>query len=294
MKNVLCTVLSKSKFYQGLALYYSLVNSMEDFRLYILCMDDTTYRLLEQMKPKHVVITHVRELEKGSLLDIKKQRKLHEYCWTLKPVYIENLMIKHPLIIRITYVDADLFFWSDPAEIFKNQPYCSVLLSRGDPYYPTRTLKFINYKRELYGNYNSGFVSFKNDQIGLSSVQFWKENCLERCSDIPISGSFGDQTYLNFLPVLFPRVCDIATPGVNIGHWNCPKYNFYVKNGELFIDESKLICYHFSGFKITGKGKMKLKYEAKSNNLPFIYDIYKKTINRIVSYVEQINPGFTP
>ena len=51
-----------------------------------------------------------------------------------------------PQIDRVTYVDADLFFFSDPSVIFQNQPHCSVL-------YPEETSSFLPLSRKTRRGY---------------------------------------------------------------------------------------------------------------------------------------------
>ena len=67
---------------------------------------------------------------------LKEERKIHEYCWTLKPVLCEHVMTHYSSIKRVTYLDSDLYFWENPSKIFKNQPNCSVLLSIEEKYKP--------------------------------------------------------------------------------------------------------------------------------------------------------------
>ncbi len=300
MDSIFCTVLSKSRVYQFIAFYFSLENNMKEFRLFVLCIDDETHFLLKKMKLRHLILTHVSELENEYLLKIKKERKLNEYCWTLKPIYIESLMSSFG---RVTYTDSDLFCWSDPTVIFHNQPHCSVLLSRHTLYLPTLPLKEIKFRQELFGNYNSGFISFRKDEVGIASIQFWKQRCLEYCHEKGISGSFGDQTYLNYLPSLFPRVCDITTPGVNHGLWDFRLYKFHIKNNQVYVDDAKLIIYHFSGCRIVSEDNIVLvhhipdnraiiSFESKEIGLPIIYPTYKHILIRVIELVKNVDPGF--
>jgi len=276
---------------------------MKNFRLFVLCIDGETHALLKKMKLRNLVLTHVSELENESLLKIKKQRKLNEYCWTLKPIYIESLMSNYSSFKRVTYTDSDLFCWSDPSVIFLNQPHCSVLLSRHTLYLPSLPLQEIKFRQELFGNYNSGLISFKNDEIGLASIRFWKQRCVKYCHEKGISKSFGDQTYLNYLPSLFPRVCDIITPGVNHGLWDFEMYKFHIQKDQVYVDDAKLIIYHFSGCRIVSKDSILLvhhvpdrrailSFESKKIRLPIIYPIYKQILKRGIEFVRNVDPGF--
>jgi hypothetical protein len=287
-----CTILSKARLYQAVAFFGSMYEVMKDFSLFVLCVDDEAYELLKKMNWRNIIITHINDLQDAELKSLRVSRKLSEFCWTLKPIFIEHLFINNPTLERITYADSDLFFFSDPAIIFKNQPEASVLLSRSDVFVPSFSPEFTEFMQDLTGKYNSGFISFKNNQEACDCLKWWKEKCIESCSVDLKPGSFGDQKYLDFMPSLFNGIWDIATEGVNIGHWNFAKYRFHVLNGKWYIDDSELICYHFSGFRLISKTEIAQIYEPSRIDFPFIYSIYKEILKYAISAVEKIDPSF--
>ena len=220
MRYYFCTILSKTRLYQGLALLTSLKRVMgEDFHLFIHCIDEETFTLLKKMKWKNSQLIPEKKLP-NRIVSLKNERKVHEYCWTLKPVICDYVLRKYPAVNRITYLDSDLYFWGDPRQVFKKQPDCSVLLSIEEKYSP-RANQAIQQRSKITGRYNSGFISFKQDEIGRNAVRWWKEKCLENCRIDPAEGLFGDQKYLDELTGLFPAICDITTlasilaPGMN-------------------------------------------------------------------------------
>jgi hypothetical protein len=292
MNSAFCTILSKARFYQAIAFFGSMYEVMNDFNLHVLCVDDEAYNLLKKMNWRNITVTHLNNLQDEGLQGLKQKRKLSEFCWTLKPIFIEYLMKNNPTLERITYVDSDLFFFSNPSVIFENQAYASVLLSRGDVYVPSFSPQFTDFMQDLTGKYNSGFISFKNDAKGIECLKWWKKKCIDNCSADLKVGSFGDQKYLDFMPSLFQGVYDISTIGVNIGHWNYARYRFHVFNGKWYVDQSKLICYHFSGFRIISKNDIAQIYEPGRIDFPFVYQIYKEIIKHVISTIEGIEPKF--
>ncbi|MFZ5989232.1 MAG: hypothetical protein ACOYWZ_19230 [Bacillota bacterium] len=292
MDGVFCTIVSKFRAFQAIALFISLKNVMPELLVYVLCIDDSTYNLLSKMNFNNINLIHINELADDMLEEIKTKRKLNEYCWTLKPVFIEKLFKEIPKIQRITYIDADLFFFSDPSIIFKSQEDSSVLLSRGEIIIPMLPLPLVNILQELMGNYNSGFISFKRDKSALDCIGWWKQSCLNSCISRPEAGKFGDQKYLDNMPGMFDSVKDISTPGVNIGHWNNSNHVFGFINDVLCVDEDILICYHFSGFRILKNGSILKIHEADRLYIPFFYEIYADVIVNIVNTVNSIYPDF--
>jgi hypothetical protein len=296
-ENIFCTILTNGRLYQGLALLTSLKQVLgEDFFLFIHCVEQESHALLKKLQLRNVYLIHEKKIAKEIRL-LKKQRQIHEYCWTLKPVICEYVLTSYPTVKRITYLDSDLYFWSDPQKIFQNQPNCSVLLSIEEKYHPNLNHKSLQRKSRITGLYNSGFISFRHDKIGLQALTWWKEKCLERCKISPEEGLFGDQKYLDLLPSLFPQICDITTSGVNIGLWNYLKYRFSNVNGFIFVDNDLLIFYHFSGVRVVAKDNIESVYRVNRKRLPFIYQIYNQALTDAVVLVEKVDPkfnGFAP
>jgi len=291
-ENFFCTIVSKTRLYQGIALIASLKKVMGDnFFIFIHCIDEESYNLFKKVAWKNAKLIHEKRLAR-EIVQLKNERKVHEYCWTLKPVICEYVLRKYTYVKRLTYLDSDLYFFTSPRMIFTNQPDCSVLLSIEEKYSPKVNERILRRKSKITGLYNSGFISFKQDEMGLQAVTWWKEKCLESCKIAPDEGIFGDQKYLDELPNKFLQVCEITIPGVNVGPWNELKYQFSNVEGTFLIDDQMLIFYHFSGLRVTGKNKILSVNRMKRKLRPFIYQLYRKAIDGAIELVEKIDPTF--
>jgi hypothetical protein len=292
MESAYCSLMTKSRLYQFLALYVSL-NKVRagNFRFYVLCVDDETYSLLKKLNWRNLTVFQDKELGED-ILALKKERRIHEYCWTLKALFLEMVLTKYPELKRVTYMDSDLYFWDDPEIIFNKQPDCSVLLSKEEKYRPEWKPNFVKKVTKLTGEYNSGFISFKRDEMGMACLRWWKEQTLEACRIDPRLGIFGDQKYLNEMPRLFSNICDITTPGVNIGTWDYRKYTFSEKDEYVFINQIPLIFYHFSGVRIKkGDNGPELVHECEVNT-PLVFNLYHKMLSDLITIIKHLEPGF--
>lgn len=284
--------MTKSRLYQFLALIVSL-NKVRagNFRFFVLCVDNETYRLLKKLKWKNITVFRDKEFGED-ILALKKERRIHEYCWTLKALFLELVLKKYPDVTRVTYMDSDLYFWNDPEMIFNKQPDCSVLLSREEKYKPEWNLNFIKRAKEFTGEYNAGFISFKRDEMGIACLRWWKEQTLEACRIDPLKGIFGDQKYLNEMPRAFSNICDITTSGVNIGPWDYRKYTFTEKNDQVYINQIPLIFFHFSGVRIK-KGDHGPEFvHGCEVNTPLVFNLYQKMLEELITMIKQIEPRF--
>lgn len=290
--SVFCMVVSRTRLIQAIACFLSLYKNMDNFKVYILCVDEKCYEFLKEINSDKIVLLTIAELNREDLLAIKASRKLNQYCWTLKPGFIKHIFTLDDSINRVTYIDSDLFFYQNPNVIFENQPDASVLLSSGEIFLPMYSKEFNQTMQTLTGNFNSGFISFKKDINGLQCVNWWDKMCVDSCTSNPEDNKFGDQKYLDDMPFLFNNVYEITTQGINIGHWNYLKYKFTVSNDNVMVNNNKLIFYHFSGFRIISKYDIRQVHEEDRVNIPFIYQIYKRALGKIIDDVEKIDPNF--
>lgn len=236
-----CTVTGKEYLFKALALYWSLNKNSDKFHLWICCIDDVTYSTITSLNLNHLTAFKVSDIEDKQLLSIKTKRKTNEYCWTLKAALIQYVL-NHYNVNALIYCDSDMFFFSDPEPIFNEWVGYSILLC------PQRDLEWVH---DVYGYYQAGLIGFKKDKQGLDALSWWKERCIEWCFAEPQRDRerFGDQKYLDKLPILFESIKIMKNLGVDAAPWNTiynNNFNIYEKNNDIFIEKDKLIAYHFA------------------------------------------------
>ena len=97
-------------------MYESLKQHSPGFHLYILAFDDLSYSLLHSVNLEYATIIPLSDFETDELKEVKKDRTLAEYCWTCTPSSISFVM-KNFNLSQCTYIDADLYFYSDPSAL---------------------------------------------------------------------------------------------------------------------------------------------------------------------------------
>lgn len=285
MQNGFCVILSKYRLYQGITLYRSLAYNYRNFKMFILCVDDESYEICSKLHLENVVLLKAEDLKNKKFAALKQSRRLNEYCWTLKPFFLKHVMKEYNFVKHIVYLDADICFFNDPSPIFNSQRDYSILLSEHD------FLEKDKGVAQVCGKYNSGLIVFKRCEASMSALKWWSEKCMEWCSDSLEEGRFGDQKYLDLMPRLFSGVRSITTPGVNIAPWNEEKYKFHNQNGQVFVNDDKLICYHFCGLRLISKDSFALIIGNQVLNT-IIHTPYTLVIQENISLIEQLSPGF--
>jgi hypothetical protein len=147
-----------------------------------------------------------------------------------------------PEVDIITYLDADLYFFSSIKPVYQELGNQSVLII-GHRF--PQALKDL----EIFGIYNVGMLSFRRDNNGLACLHWWRDRCIEWCFDRFENGRFADQKYLDDWPDRFAGVVIIQHGGVGLAPWNLANYVYSEKNNEFLVDGQSIVMYHFHGVK---------------------------------------------
>jgi hypothetical protein len=244
MTHDFCCYFDHRYFDKGVAMYQSLLAHRPDARLWVLCLSDECYRALSELGLPALVPIRMAEFEAGNapLAAAKANRSLIEYYFTCTASLLD-WVLRHDLSIdALTYLDSDLYFFSDPAPIFDAFKGHSILIM-GHRFPPALA------DRGKYGKYNVGWLSFRRDTDGLACLAWWRDRCLEWCYDRLEGDRFADQKYLDRFAELFRGVLVIDHPGANLAPWNLAGHRFEERDRRLLVDGAPLIFFHFHQFR---------------------------------------------
>ncbi|PKM83380.1 MAG: hypothetical protein CVU89_01105 [Firmicutes bacterium HGW-Firmicutes-14] len=281
----LCTVITKNYLVQGLALYNSLNRHTGKFHLWICCVDDTAFEILGKMNLKNATLISLKNIQNETLAKIEKRRKIHEFCWTLKSVFVSYLMANNYALSSIIYIDADLFFFEDIKAIFEEWKTKSVYL--------TKLWLGPNWTKRV-GLYSGGLIGFRRDKDGAKCLRWWKRKCIQWCYDVYKDNRWSDQKYLDYFPMISPNIKISENLGMNAGPWSIRKRSkVYIADGTIFFRGCQLICYHFSGFRVFNDKELDLCNRKKlPENIQVIYSKYIEEIARIISEIKKTDEKF--
>ncbi|MCS6880080.1 MAG: hypothetical protein RMK84_04310 [Oscillochloridaceae bacterium] len=205
-------------------------------------MDQECYEDLARRQLANVCLIALEDFERddAALVAVKSERSLAEYYFTCTPSLPLYIFRHFPEQNIITYLDADLFFLSDPGPLFDE-------LGPGSIGIIEHRLPAALRHLEMYGIYNVGWITFRRDEQGLACLQWWRERCIEWCYDRVEPGRFADQKYLDHWPALFPGVRVLQHKGANVAPWNVSRYKLTVRGRQIFVDDQPLLFYHFHG-----------------------------------------------
>ena len=248
-----CTYFDSGYLSRGVALHRSLLRHVESFTLHALCLDDDSFNEVTKADlPKlNPIPLDTFERADPELASVKPNRSLVEYYFTCTPVLPLYVMDRHPDAESISYVDADLYFFCDPAPVFDALASGSILVIP-HRYAPHRARQF-----EPYGRYNVGLVAFGADTNARACLDAWRRLCLDWCYDRLEPNRYADQKFLDEWPHGFGGVVELQHPGANLAPWNLETHTVQKSGHGIHVDAEPLIFHHFHGLKKVG---------------PFLYD----------------------
>lgn len=293
-KRIFCTLFDSNYLDKGLALYHSMREYMNEFKIYIFAFDEKCFDVLSDMNLKNAVVLSVDDIMDDTLERIKRERTGAEFCWTCSSVITEYVLLTYQEEI-CTYIDADIYFFSDPQaaiqEIIDNR--CSVGLVEH------RFERDIDYGRNVfsYGRYCIQFNTFVNDADGMRVLGEWKNECLRWCYNRCEDGKMGDQKYPDKWKQKYSCIYEAKQTGLGVAPWNLHLYSDVSKeDGKILLMYKEkripLIFYHFEKMRYLDNGSVWMNLwkpcsKGTRKKTQIIYGQYFGCIERIRKYLEK-------
>jgi hypothetical protein len=287
-----CTLFDSFYLSRGLALYDSLMEHSSGFHLYIFAFDDLSYKILKDLSLKHVTLIPLSDFETGELLEVKNSRSKAEYCWTCTPSVIYHV-ISNFNISECTYLDADLFFYSDPSVLIAelDAKKKNVLITAHRYSFLPRL-----YEEKRAGIFCVQFMTFRNEESSLKVLDKWRNQCIEWCFARHEDGKFGDQKYLDKWPELYGNVHILEHPGGGIAPWNMTDYLFG-SSGNSITGEVRasavsfnVVFFHYQYVKFLRDGSFDLGWYIIPSALKMLF--YREYIFKLVAFEDSLTSKY--
>ncbi len=283
----LCTYFDARYLSRGLALYDSLCAHAGAFHLFVLSLDDEVHGALSALP--HVTAWRLADLEgaRPALAAAKSTRSWLEYYYTCTPAWIEFVLERDETVDRLTYLDADLHFFSSPEPLYAEIGDASIAIV--EHRFPEALQRL-----EEYGRFNVGWVSFRRGAEARACLERWREQCLEWCYDQVEPTRFGDQKYLDEWPSRYAGLRVLRHAGANLAPWNVARYDVGESAGRVRVDGAPLVFYHFHGLSYVRPGPFRsgLAPYAAAMTPVLRRHVYRPYIGALLRHDRQAGVGF--
>lgn len=277
MNTLYCTYFNLSYLNRGIVLFRSMRRHIPGYKIEVLCFDDATYDFLTMHSFPGVTPIRLADFESRhpELVAVKPSRARAEYFFTCTSVWTLDVLRRHPEAESVTYLDADMKFFSSPTRVFSEfMPGKDILICEH------------NFERDaarllLHGRFNVGWLTFRNTTKGLECLGEWADDCIAWCYDRLEDGKFAEQKYLDAWPAKYGEHLAIAPKGLDLGPWGIGRNELTVQNGKVMIEGEPLILYHYQGLRLFSERHYYLGYyyhHPISQILQLLYEPYIKEL----------------
>jgi len=284
-----CTLFNSNYLLKGVVMLESLLRHCADASVQVLCMDEATWEILSKLKLPRVSLLGLSEIEDDDLLRVKPGRSIAEYCWTLGPALCGHVLQSDRDVQMVTYLDADLMFFSDVEPLFDEIGDSSIVVVE-HKFAPKHAYM------EACGRFNVEWVGFRRTPAGLACLKTWRDQCIDWCFARLEENRLGDQKYLDAWPEKYPDDLHILRHiGAGIAPWNFSKHAFAENDGQVYVDRVPLVFYHFNQFQLLKGGRFDYMMSAYSDGVTVpdaVYGRYERALLHVLARVRRLQPDF--
>ena len=261
----------------GLTLHASLQKVAPDSHLWVICIDELVDEQIKKLNLENISTIPLWTIETDELKKVKPTRTVGEYCWTLTPFAPKAVFDMAPDAERVTYLDSDLFFFSNPDKFFYEfESSKKHVLITEHAYAPELD------RTSQSGRFCVQFMTFRRTQESFGVMKWWQDRCIEWCFDRNEDGKFGDQKYLDQWPKLFPNEVHILSQvDKTLAPWNV---DYFLS--QYPVDHTP-VFYHFQSFRIVSDKLARLYVGVSlSDNAFRLYKYYLIAINKQIKFMK--------
>ncbi len=282
-----CTLFDSGYLLKGYCTLTSLKAQCPSAYVFVLCMNDECFEILTALNLPFVSCIRLEDVETPALLEAKEDRSVAEYCWTLSSCFTWHVMETEPHIDFITYLDADLLFYSPVQPLFDEIGERSIAII--EHRFPPHLIDW-----EVNGRFCVEWVSFRRDEEGMACLSRWKDQCIEWCYYRLEDDRMGDQKYLDEWPDRYAGCHIIQALGAGVAPWNYCRYDIS-SDDEITVDGAPLIFYHFHQFQMLGDASFDRISTFYSDYCPepdAIYARYESALQSALFEIRKVRPDF--
>ena len=264
---------------QLLNLYRSFEKTIDEFILHVVCVNRATFEFVGNLPLKSINPINLTDFEDETLLRLKEERSAREYFWTLTPQLPTFVIKAYGKIERITYLDADLFFYRSPKIIINRFLKTNKNMLITDHAFAT------HFDQSHHsGKFCVQFITFRFPDAEPIRKE-WADLCIDWCYDKSEPGRYGDQKYLERLEQKYPDDIHVLEQKEFCqAPWNHLRFSY-----------SDAIFNHFQGLRIVSERVIEFAdYPIPKYTYDFIYIPYIQELRRTVEFLTMHGFIFEP
>lgn len=284
---VYCTYFDHNYLRKGLLMITSLRRHSKPrgMVMVVLALSKRCEEILYRLGLPDLIVIPLKMMEEREprLLEAKKNRRKVEYFFTLTPWIITLALEAVPIAERATYVDSDLYFFSNTQPIWDEVS--------------AQPMAFVEHRfalgytdKIIYGRFNVGWNTFNRSPNAQLALGWWRERCLEWCFDRVEGEKFADQGYLTTLANIFVGVHSLQYPGVNLAQYNLGNYELAMSVNGPMANGLPVIYWHMHSVHERDEGSFQAAVgpDLQSNQVvKWAYGFYIDQLKQLTDKLQQ-------
>lgn len=225
-------------------------------------------------------VVWIDELEIPNLRGWIFQHDVVELCTAVKGPMLELLL--NSGADKVIYIDPDIALFNPLIHVLDALRCNDIVLTphQLEPEVDRRAIVDNEIGSLKYGIFNLGFLGVSNSSEGRRFARWWRDRLVEFCFDDISRGLFTDQKWCNHVPVFFSGTHILREPGYNVASWNLSNRPITIdKNGEIYVDESKLRFFHFTKINWIGEAMLE-RYSGGRSEIFEMMEYYRKELRK--------------
>lgn len=224
-----------------------------------------------------IKLIHIQDLGIEGFDEMAQRYSIFELSCAVKSFASDRLFELNPRAENVFYFDADMLIYNPLSAAEKMLKAHSILLT---PHLVSskdfRGRVDIEKMFLFAGLYNAGFFALKRSAETFSFLKWWMERMETLCIVDTHAGLFVDQVWMNFVPLMFPKVKVIDDAGYNFACWNFGERTLSGEHGNYRVNDVPLVFMHYSGYNINDESVLSkhfLQYDFE--NTPEVLPLFK-------------------
>ena len=150
-------------------------------------------------------------------------------------------------IDQVIFCDSDTYFFGRLPSSTINEG--EIVISPHFTHPPSIDMKRQELEVLNAGLYNGGFFKLKKSHETNQYISWLRERSVKECIYDFKRGFYGEQLWLNLVPLYFKNVFVENNPGINVAYWNLHERNISAYDGKFFVNNTIPLCFfHYSGW----------------------------------------------
>ncbi len=221
-------------------------------------------------------IIEVSQLDIEGFDEMSIQYSIVELITSVKPYYFSYLIKTNHQANKFVYFDPDIMIFNRLDDLNEKLDVYDIILT---PHFTTPIVDY-HFPTEKHvfqtGVFNLGFLAIRRTPNSLKMIKWWESKLRNECYIDFSRGLFVDQLWMNLVPAYFDNVLIDKYSGYNMAHWNLHERFLDERDCDYFVNDVKLVFFHFSHYNPTKPDSIAAFHNRFSfSNRPDIVNIFE-------------------